>query len=124
MAEPKFETARIAVVSTAHIRAKDGEKILRRDVPGRVAEFDPIRGEAGSPATLFHLPSPVLASTLDRKFDARISADFDELLRALTEHKFSREFRRILRSAWLQGYHYVLFDRDGAIVDGLPKFNW
>jgi len=111
-----FETTVAVVVATAHMTREDGRRLdvlysdgIRAAVPAYYRITDPCRGaflEGGWFCTYFGLDD--------------VAAQ--DLLRVDTG--WSRELIAVLTRMREHGFTYVLFDRDGPVLEGLPTFEW
>ncbi len=106
----QFQTCLIASVSTRFITPEDAS-LMKPGAPGHVALMDGFPEAAeGSPGDIFVVPSE--------------EGVFDDLAVKWKAHGFSPAFIRMMTAARVCGVVYVMIDRDGDDVDGLPEQKW
>lgn len=88
-------------VSTMHITLGDATKLnLETDLPGRIGAF-----EYGY-VVLTHAETNSVRRT------------------ALAERGMSEAYIKLLEHAHAQGFHYLMIDQDGPVIEGLERFDW
>ena len=106
----KFETYKVADLSTKYITKEDGQLIGEKDAPGHIGSVDLVVPSDGSPGDFFAVQSDDLV--------------FKEQMEDLKKFGFSEHFLHIFEQLHAQGIPYVRFDGDGGEADGLPFFDW
>ena len=107
----KFETYKVADISTKYITASDGSILGNQNAPGHVASVDPLCiGDEPQ--------GDIYAISLDKE-------TFQEQVANTKAFGFSEAFINILKELHKQKIPYVRFDSDGGEVEGkLPMFDW
>lgn len=108
---PKFETYRIADISTVHITKEDGQLISQKDLPGHIASLDEDIAGEGAPGEFFAV------FTDAESFENMQVAGFKRA-------GLSEAFINIFRHLHYQQIPYVRIDADGAYATNLPEFEW
>lgn len=107
----KFETYKIADISTKYITAADGQLLSQQDAPNHVASIDAFSIGDEPPGDIYAV--------------LQDEASFQDQLNATKAFGFSESFLNILKALHKQGIPYVRFDADGGEVEGdLPMFEW
>jgi len=106
----KFETYKVADLSTKYITKEDGRLIGNKEAPGHIGSVDPIFSSEESSGDFFAVPS-----------DDEI---LKEQMQKMKEFGFSEHCLHIFEQLHGLGIPYVRFDGDGGEAAGLPFFDW
>ncbi len=106
----QFQIYSMASVSTRFITPEDAA-LMKPGAPGHTASLDGFPDAAeGTPGDIFVVPF---------EDDA-----FDDLAAKWKAHGFSSAFIQMMTAARMCNVSYVMLDRDGDDVDGLPEQKW
>lgn len=97
----KLQTQTVADVSTIHVTASDGKKLLDPASARTVAQT------FGKEGTYLHLVG-----------------EWSEIEDDLATGGYSAALLRIVRMAHEQGCTHIRFDADGQVYPDLPEFSW